>query len=152
MDARQFLASVVPWPSDEDPDGYIVINWQRPDRKWPGRSCRTVDDALTVVADAMAPQRNNIFFCLSCQTENKGTRSKANALSVRALWMDMDVDPNNPEKYPSIEEAIADLFYFCQLLEIPRPSWVVASGGGVHAYWVSVDILTVEEWQPFAFG
>jgi Domain of unknown function (DUF927) len=107
---------------------------------------------LRAIADAAAPQQNDIFFCLSCQRENGGARSKINAKSVRALWMDMDVDPNNPEKYPSIEEALADLFYFCQLLEIPPPSAVVSSGSGVHAYWISIDILTVDEWLPFANG
>jgi Domain of unknown function (DUF927) len=149
VDVRQFLASVVPWPSDADPEGYVTINWQRPDRKWPGRSCRTIEDALKIIAE-IGTQPNNVFFCLSCQRENGGKRSKENAKSVRSLWVDLDVDPDDPNKYPSVAEAIADLFTFCLLLEIPRPSVVVLSGGGVHAYWISDVVLTVDEWLPFA--
>jgi hypothetical protein len=69
---------------------------------------------------------------------------------LSSAWADLDVDPNDPNKYGTIEEAIADLFYFCQLAEIPRPSIIVVSGSGIHAYWLSDEVLPVEDWQVFA--
>ena len=146
MDAKEFLASVVPW----DTDGFVTIHWRRPGNdKWPGRSCRTLADALAVVDEILTSNADaDIFFCLSSQSDSTGKRSRAKAIGVGALWMDIDVKPDKPESYSTLEEAIKHLYYFCALLEIPDPSVVIKTGGGIHAYWYSDRTLTVDEWQP----
>jgi hypothetical protein len=146
VDAREFLASVVPWTG-----GYVTLHWKRPDESWPGRSCRTLEDMLQYVAALKAGQ-NDIYFCLSAQRLNSGQRSLKNSFAVASLWTDLDVDPDDPKKYPSVEEAVASLLHFCQLLEIPYPSIIVLSGGGVHAYWLSDRVLTIDEWRPYALA
>jgi Domain of unknown function (DUF927) len=146
MNVREFLASVVAWGSG----GYVTVHWQRPDRKWPGRSCRTLDGMLKVVADVLTTNDSNIFFCLSTQRINSGKRSRENAVALRSVFADIDIDPNNPEKYATLAEAIASLLHFCQLVGIPPPSYMVATGGGLHAYWVSSKDLLVDDWQAFA--
>jgi hypothetical protein len=150
VDAREFLASVVPWSEDEG--SYVTIHWRRPgNKKWPGRSCRTLEDALAVVDEILAANVDaDIFFCLSSQKDSTGKRSRANAIGVRALWMDIDVKPDNPDTYNDVPDALLNLLYFCQLVEIPEPSIVIATGGGIHAYWYSDRTLTVDEWQPYA--
>jgi len=67
-----------------------------------------------------------------------------------ALWTDSDVNPNDPTKYATIEDAISDILAFCMLLEIPPPSIIIASGTGVHCYWLSDRTLTPEIWQTYA--
>jgi Domain of unknown function (DUF927) len=151
VDTREFLASVIPWDAVAT-GGYATIHWQRPDQKWPGRSCRTLDDLLRVVADVKAPNCNNVFFCTSVQRENGGSRRARNALASCILFTDSDVDPDDPKKYPSLDHAIADILHFCQLLGIPKPSIMVASGGGLHCYWLSDKTLKIEDWRPFAEG
>ena len=145
MDARKFLTSVVPW----DTEGYITIHWRRPGNpKWPGRSCRTLDDALKIVDEILQSEANaDIFFCCSSQKENSGKRSRANALALQSVWMDIDVKPG---AYDSVEEAVTHLLNFCKLVEIPFPSIIIETGGGIHAYWYSDRTLTVDEWQPYA--
>ena len=146
MDARDFLESVVPWTSE----GYVTVHWQhRSGNKFSGRSCRTVDDVIKAVEELKARTEANIYFCLSRQKEGNGKRARDNALCLFAAWMDIDVDPTNPKKYATVAEAIAALLRFCLEVGIPQPSIIVRSGGGVHAYWLSDRILTVEEWQPF---
>ena len=149
MDAKEFLASVVPWDIE---GGYVTIHWRRPgNNKWPGRSCRTLEDALAVVDEILKSAADaDIFFCLSSQSDSTGKRSRANALGVSALWVDIDVKPDKPECYSTLEEALKQLYYFCALLEIPDPSVVIKSGGGIHAYWYSDHTLMVDEWQPYA--
>jgi hypothetical protein len=145
VDAREFLASVVPWDIE---GGYVTIHWRRPGGKWPGRSCRTLEDALAVVSEITdSAADTDIFFCLSSQSDNTGKRSRINALGVSALWMDIDI---KPDTYADIADAIADLLHFCRLVEIPEPSIIISTGGGIHAYWYSDRTLTVDEWQPYA--
>jgi hypothetical protein len=147
MDIRGFLTAVVAWGSG----GYVTVHWYRRDRRqWFGRSHQTIDDVFETVEDLKAKDLYDIYFCLSTQSENRGTRSRKNARALRSLWVDLDVDPDNPKKYPTVKAAFEELINFCRLLEIPLPSFVVRSGGGLHAYWVSDRDLTVTEWQPYA--
>jgi hypothetical protein len=147
MDVRGFIATVVAW----DSGGYVTVHWYRRDHeKWFGRSHRTLDDVLTTVNDLESKDLYDVYFCLSTQSENRGSRSRKNAKALRSLWFDFDVDPDDPKKYPSVRAAFAALINFCKLLEIPYPSFVVKSGGGLHAYWSSDRDLTVTEWQPYA--
>ena len=145
MDAREFLASVVPW----DSGGYVTVHWRRPGNdKWPGRSCQTLDDALKVVDEILESEAAaDIFFCLSTQREDSGKRSRANALALQSVWMDIDIKPDG---YGTLAEALSALLQFCALLEIPDPSIIVSTGGGLHAYWLSDRMLSVDEWQPYA--
>jgi hypothetical protein len=145
VNAKEFLASVVPW----DTDGYVTIHWRRPGNdKWPGRSCRTLEDALKVVGEILNSDADaDIFFCLSSQSDSTGHRARANAVGVAALWMDIDI---KPDTYADVSDAIAALMLFCKLVEIPEPSVLIATGGGLHAYWYSDRTLMANEWQPYA--
>jgi len=146
MDVKRFLATVVAWESG----GYITVHWYRSsEHRWFGRSHRTIDDVFVTVDD-LKTKPYDVYFCLSTQTENRGSRSRKNAKALRAAWMDFDVGADDPKKYPSVQAAFKALIEFCQLLEIPFPSFVVRSGGGLHAYWCSDRDLTVAEWQPYA--
>ncbi|HEX6825410.1 MAG TPA: DUF927 domain-containing protein [Nitrospiraceae bacterium] len=149
MDVRDFLNAVVPWG-----EGYVTIHWHRSKTKgFFGRSCRTVDEALQVVRHIETTlTRMEIYFCLTSQRLANGERSRDNAIASRSLWTDSDVDPTgkDPKKYTTVNEAMVDLFRFCLLLEIPRPSIMVLSGKGLHSYWLSDRDLPIPEWQPYA--
>ena len=145
---RDFLASVVPWNYQ---GGYITIHWQYPGKKgFPGRSFKTIDAALQWVTELQTGPHANIYFCTSSQKLNNGHRDRENAIALQVVPVDIDVDPDDNKKYSNLPEAIAALLRCCIQLGIPRPSFIVASGGGLHAYWLSDRPLPVDEWQPFA--
>ena len=145
VDVRDFLGSVVPWSG-----GYVTIHWKVPGVKWfHGHSFQTIDAALQFVADLKNTQAD-IYFCLSSQKLNSGKRSRKHAIALLVVPVDIDVAPDDDKKYSNLSEAIAALLRCCIHLGIPRPSFLVRSGGGVHAYWLSDRPLTVAEWQPFA--
>jgi hypothetical protein len=104
------------------------------------------------VAELKATTKHNIYFCISHQALNSGQRDRAHATGLVCVPMDLDVKPGSDKHYQSIPEALAALFTFCDETGIPRPALVVVTGGGVHAYWLSNRVLTVEEWQPYADG
>jgi Domain of unknown function (DUF927) len=147
VDVKAFLAQVLAW----DIPGYTTVHWQqRPKGPFLGRSCHSIDDVIATVERLSQIPMLDIYFCLSRQQLNSGERSRKNARGFKCLFLDADVDPGNPNKYQTQAEALIAIFKFCDAVGIPRPSIVVASGGGLHAYWLSDHSLTVEEWQPYA--
>lgn len=79
-------------------------------------------------------------------TEPDGRRravrgSEADVVGLRALWTDLDVQPG---KMPSYDAAL-DLIGVLSAHLGARPSAQVASGHGIHPYWVIEEGL---DWEP----
>jgi hypothetical protein len=161
---REFMEQVVPWPESNEP-GFINLHWTSP--KGPGlrgRPYRDLNSFMSMVrfADNRATMFKDIYFCLSRQSavgklyNNAPTaaRTKECATHLKAIWLDVDVKPGNPEKnYGTAKEALHALTAFCAGCALPPPSALIFSGGGgFHAYWISKTVLTQEGWRPYAEG
>jgi hypothetical protein len=166
---REFMGRVVAWPQDEEP-GYINCHWTSPNHSnpaqtgrnfyWSGKPFRTLDQFLNTAAWALnKPNIKDIYYCLSTQKATgltKGGRVRPerkhdNALWLKALWLDIDIkDP--PKGYASIDKALAALQAFIAHCGLPPATALVASGGGLHVYWISDKPLTRDEWQRYANG
>jgi hypothetical protein len=164
-EAKNFMSRVVAWPSNEGP-GWINLEWQQassqqPGRtSWHGRPFKKVDDFLSFASWASSREGiSNIYFCLSQQRDTgltrsgkvKAARSQEAALALKAIWLDIDVK-KPPKGYASLTEAADALAAFIAHYRLPAPSALVASGGGLHAYWISDRPLAPAEWQPYANG
>lgn len=73
-------------------------------------------------------------------------RKQDNAGWMKSFWIDADVDPENPEKYPSQKAAVLDIARACKELELPLPL-IVKSGAGIHGYWVLSDVVDSFRWR-----
>ena len=164
--ARQYLARVVPWPQDGDAPFYVNVHWtaKAPDRDkpfWSGRATRSVQEATKTVEWALSlPDVRDIYLCLSSQRltnekiSAKGKpyflpiRSQDNAVALKSLFLDIDVKGGNG--YPTSNDAAIALGQFLKDTGIPRPTMLVASGGGLHVYWVLDRAVIPYEWQPLA--
>jgi hypothetical protein len=82
------------------------------------------------------------------------SRLAQNATHVKALWIDADVKPDQPEKcYTSTSALVTAFSKFRADASLPEPSALVMSGsGGMHIYWISDRPLTIAEWVPYAEG
>ena len=70
-----------------------------------------------------------------------------------AFWLDIDCGEQNavaPKGYRDVDEAVSALTRFCIDVELPHPTHVVASGSGLHVYWVLDASVGREEWQESA--
>src|SRR5690606_33473263 len=86
----------------------------------------------------------------ACATFHTNENRKAgNAGWMKSFWIDADVDPEDPAKYPSQKEAILDLGRACKELELPLPL-IVLSGAGVHGYWVLTGSVDSFRWRHAA--
>lgn len=162
---KEFIARVVPWPGANTP-GVVNTHWRAKNSTtgnfyWSGRPHNTVDSFVSLVS--WVNQRQNfiqdVYFCLSLQSKTgKYTRGKPgvarsadNAVALKAIWLDIDVkDP--PKGYATRDEALRSLDLFIKSAELPFPTAIVGSGGGLHVYWISKDALDPEAWQPYAEG
>lgn len=161
-DHRRFLLRVLPWPVDDEP-GFINLHWKSAEDSRggaPGKPTRDVDKLINL-ADFLANKsgRNDLYFCLSRQARSgvnthnkpKAIRNQSDALALKAIWIDVDVK-TPPKGYASLKEALAAVTQFCTDTGMPAPSALVASGGGLHVYWISKRALTPDEWKPYAHG
>src|SRR5229473_1624467 len=169
-----FMASVVPWPGTQQDPGYINLQNSYVDRKspdgkrggkWPvssGKPFQTVGDLISRAAwITTASQMKDVWYCLSLQStvkpdphnpgKLKAVRAAANALKVKAIWIDIDVG-DDPKKYPTINAALAAIIEFREKVGLPPFSAIVFSGSGIHVYWISDAPLTPAEWTPYARG
>ena len=165
--AREYLARVLPWPNVGDETAYVDVIWtykgegyDKP--AWTGRACSSVNDAIRNVQWAMGkPDTRDVYVCMSTQREcdervgqtgkpyKFAVRSQQNAVALKSLFLDIDC---KGEGYANIDDAIAGLAAFLKAVDLPKPTIVVASGGGLHVYWVMSRALPVEEWKPLAFA
>jgi hypothetical protein len=163
-EVAEFLARVVPWPDSDDATGYVNLHWTMlgDDGKliWPGKPCRCVDEFMRLTRWALTrPSTRDVYFCLSLQSETRtnkrgrvvAARLQKNAIALKAIWLDIDVK-EPPKGYATVQEAWAALKEFYKAVGLPTPSALVASGGGLHVYWISKRALTPEQWQTLAVG
>jgi hypothetical protein len=162
-DVAQFIARVVPSP--ENGQGYINLHWTMVGRRtgkpiWTGKPCGSVAEFIRLMNWAKSlPTTRDIYYCLSLQsrtlTNKRGkqtvARSQADALALKALWLDIDVK-EPPKGYATVQEAWAALHDFYRAVGLPQPSALIASGGGLHVYWISKTPLTPDQWRPLAGG
>lgn len=159
---RDFLLRVLPWPTDDTP-GFINVHAQmKIDGKtpWTGWPTRDIDAFLQKVYWALSwPTPPDLYMCMSRQARTRpdakgnerAAKSNEFAQALKSIFLDIDVkDP--PKGYASLGEAVAALTAFCTSCHLPSPTALVASGGGLHAHWISDRPLTAAEWQPYAEG
>jgi predicted P-loop ATPase len=166
-----FMANVVAWPASPQDAGFVNLHYSMvnpgPDAKtkpllkgmgWPFKSV----DEFVGRASWLNTMNNfkDAWFCTSLQKamkqntkgKPKAVRFAANALAQKSIWVDIDVGPDDPKKYATVEEALAAILLFQKTVGLPPPSAIVFSGGGIHVYWISKTALTPEQWGPYASG
>jgi hypothetical protein len=79
----------------------------------------------------------------------RAVRKQSNMLAAKAFFFDIDVDPANPEKYPTQYAAIMALRVFVADTNLPAPT-IVSSGAGLHVYWILETSLKASKWQTHA--
>ena len=176
-----FMLSVVPWPTDGV--GYVNLHYSRanPRADEPGEKPLfkgmgwSFQDINTFIERAAwvntTSNLKDVWFCTSRQRKTalskkgkpKAVRGHANAIDLKAIWIDIDIKPKpdtwdaeNPEKpwkhYTTIEEACQAVCAFSDKVKLPPFSAAVNSGGGLHIYWISDRALMPAQWLPYATG
>lgn len=169
--AKEYLARVVPWPQPGE-QAYINLHWTFKPKTptasgkppWTGRACSTMDEAVRALTFAMkSADTLDIYACMSSQASciekksakgfsyKQAVRAQQNVVALKSLFIDIDVK-EGPNGYGTVDECMVALAKFIKDSGMPNPSMIVHSGGGFHVYWCISRALTLDEWQPYAFG
>ena len=91
------------------------------------------------------------FACAEYLTPDN--RTAANTSGAYAFWLDLDVGEKkntDGKGYATIGDARQAVERFCKDAGLPSPTHIVNSGGGLHVYWVLVQVVDREKWQKHA--
>lgn len=170
--AQEYFAKVLPWPQEGEPPAYVNVHWtidklseKTGKHIWTGRAVRSLQEAVRTVewAKSLADVRD-IYVCMSAQREALPRKAKsgreyllpireqANVVALKSLYIDLDAKGGGKDSYDSVPEAAAALSEFITKMDLPKPSALVTSGGGLHVYWTFDRALNPFEWQPLAYA
>ena len=156
MEPLEFLAEVLPPPGN---GRYCVVELSK------SKEHVYVDtlDQAQVKIDAWNKQGLDVYFALGTFGD-LDRRLATNVRMVRCIAVDVDCNhpkdiPDEdgvikPKAYPSAKDAAQAIMQFADevgLSGLGNP-WLVASGGGVHAYWPFKEAVDIDEWKPVAEG
>jgi hypothetical protein len=142
MDTLEFLRRVLP------SEGYVVsitIN----NGQVPRQGFHADIDALATSIAALSQAGNNVYYAVASFVDKKAGRKQDNVHLIKALYLDVDCGPGKP--FPTWKEGLRAVGEFVAVNKLPRPM-IVASGNGLHVYWVLDRDLTQDEWHPLALS
>jgi hypothetical protein len=172
QNAKQYLARVLPWPQEGEAPAWVDLcwTWTPPDMKpgqkpsWTGRAVRDLGGAISALDWALTKDDiKDIYVCLSTQRDAKERtgknnykyftpiRGQENAVAIKSLFLDIDFK-GGEHGYDTQDQAIEALARFLKETNLPKPSVLVLSGGGIHVYWTLARSLTLAEWRPLAYA
>lgn len=127
---------------------------------YPAHKWLDVHNPVEVAAAAnqlVAQHAVGIYFTPGAFAHNEQGRYQRRSeqcTGVRAFWLDLDAGPEKRAKvgdkvYHDADEAYADLLAKLGPV-LPRPTYVINSGFGLHAYWVATADVDPDKWLALA--
>ncbi len=151
MNATEFLGLLLP------ASGWIFTATNGGKGSWQNTAHRSIESAVAHVNNLIF-RNEQAYFALATYAEDRTwdeaagkwrQRTQSNAKSIRAFFLDLDVDPADPLKFGSKADALTALKAFVGKVGLPRPM-VIDSGGGIHVYWPLTHEVATLEWRPVA--
>lgn len=82
-------------------------------------------------------------------------RTQDNVVALRSFWLDIDAGEKKYAKhgdavYPTQSDALNALHAEIRRGVLPRPTYIVSSGEGLHVYWCMNEDVAPAQWRPAA--
>lgn len=151
---HQFLSRVLPTLLPPGPFGeqscYFALNLKGDGNGGMIRDQKPCNSFASICSHANAGSNlgANSYMALASFKSPLGGRKQVNAEACRAIWADIDVGKQNG-KYSTQEEALTDLVRFANTTGL-KPTVLVSSGMGLHAYWTFDRNIEAHLWVQLA--
>ena len=142
LSRTDFLSLVLP------PTGNYCVMGLKKD-KTPKQIFVSSVEEIDSYADALTHRGFDAYFALASFTDDSG-RTNNNAEQLNSFFLDLDCGLGKP--YADQSAGVVALKEFVKNTGLPRPTVIVNSGRGVHAYWVVEQPLPKAEWKQLAEG
>ena len=140
----EFLELVVP----EQGEKFISID--RGNRRWTDIYAGETHQEMVETIQQYQNKPLNIYHANATFLDADVGRKADNAVYVKSLWLDLDVQKATGDSYDSQQNALYAIKAFVQATGMPRPSLLVSSGKGVHVYWCLDEAILAERWHALA--
>lgn len=139
---------------------YVLIPKPRrddPTKTWWLHEPSTNLDDLSMLARQRSKGKQDVYFSLASFQEESyfderyqktRRRTHDNVDQLKSFWLDLDCGPE--KDYPSQKTAFRSLIDGCEKAGLPRPTWTVSSGNGLHIYWTLPEPVEHAAWRPTA--
>ena len=150
MDTSAFLAAILPASGKH----FFVVEVIDKDHT-PHKHVSTIEAAAALTLKIDRTTRSNVYYAMASFKEAKyenakgkvKRRTQENVDKLKCFWVDLDVKgKNDGTDYPDQKTALADLKRFREEAKFPKPSAVVSSGYGIHAYWIIDEEISAADW------
>ena len=113
-----------------------------------------VSDVATAIeqANEYSSKGFDVYFA-SAEYKTKENRKKENVEGAYGFWLDIDCGDDKAstgQGYSTPAEAEQALNAFCVKANLPFPTHIVLSGGGLHVYWALTERLDTPLWVATA--
>lgn len=158
MNTRDFLKLLLP------DTGWIFTATQLPGGKgWINNAHQSLDNAVADI-NRLTFEHKAAYYAMATYEQDRvwdatyvdpktktvvgkwRQRTQTNAQYIRSFFLDLDIDADDPLKFPTREQALAEFEEFRKRVDLPAPM-LVDSGGGYHLYWPLVRAVTTGEWR-----
>jgi len=154
IETLDFLEEVLP------SDGCILLATpQKEGRGFIHYPCKTKDEAARKCHELDYKEQQVYFACATykqdCYVDEAGKtryRTAENAYMAKSFWLDIDCGIEKASEgkgYETPKAAVNALKVFCAQVSLPIPM-IVASGNGLHCYWVLETSVDRESWKEVA--
>jgi hypothetical protein len=113
--------------------------------KFPRHKFFTNIDNLSQHLLQMSAKGHNAYYAVSSFA--KEHRTQEHTALTKAVFLDVDCGADKP--YPTWKDGLKALGEFISAAQLPQPT-IVASGNGLHVYWVLDEELPPDRWRPLA--
>jgi Primase C terminal 1 (PriCT-1) len=144
-EARKFLDILYPNYKGE---GHLVL-WTKQDKQSRFFSIGEFGEAPRQAA--FLCQEMDVYFGVGLQAKmpEHGGRGRADTVvAIPGLWMDIDVKGDN-HKSEQLPQTFGAALKFIESIKL-KPTMIVSTGGGLHAYWLFNDPMAIgdpQQWQ-----
>lgn len=130
---------------------HLLGEMNKRNRQFRNIPAKTVDEAVNRSLRLSDSGSDAYFAC--AEYSSPESRTANNATGAFGFWMDIDCGEQKYaalKGYKTTEDALSAVKQFCAVCELPEPTHIVDSGGGLHVYWALDQVVDRNKWQAQA--
>jgi hypothetical protein len=137
------------WPNDDY--SHFICTRNPETNSFNNHPIASIEGAVSQAFSCTRKRLDVYFSCAAYETHQN--RTSGNAAGASGFWLDIDCGKRKFESgngYATVADAQQSLIDFCAATGLPKPTFIINSGSGLHAYWAFSSLIPKETWLLYA--